>query len=131
MNPLYSSIISNTPRDLKFFSEEAIAEVYHQILVEIKSIAERQYKQGGKEGKRDANRLLKLVNSYLSKPLPVDRIKLLEHYYNTILQLEASGTLMGFEYHEYEKTENHSFRVTGPSLLNPEKDSIYLYNKVA
>ena len=130
MNELFTEIINKTPHDLKFYSKEAIVEVYREILVSLKALADRQYRMGDKNTKRSATRFIKQLDMYLSKPLPTDHTQLLNHYYNTILNIETSGTLMGFEYHSYEKVEG-SFKITGPSLLNPEKDSIYQYHKVA
>ena len=123
-----TDIINKVPRDLKFYSEESIKDVYRQVLVSLKAIADRQYRIGDKNTKRSAVRFIKQLDMYLSKPLPTDRIKLLETFYNTFLNIESSGTLMGFEYHSFDKVEG-SYKITGPSLLNPETTSLYQYHR--
>jgi|GEM_PF-5430780 len=53
------------------------------------------------------------------------RDALLISFYDSILQREGLGTLGGFEYHNYDTDEGRR-QIKGISLLNPERESIYI-----
>lgn len=105
---------------LQFSSQQALKErliVIRQMLIEIEKVL-----------KIPCTRVIHGMDYMIDNDMP--REKLISFFYEMILRSHNEGTLPGFGYVRFEKTENNTLRTLSRFMVNPEKTSLRELNKV-
>ena len=126
-NPNYKTLLSDMVSmipDVKYYSSESLLSFYSGILDMSLELAndEREKRKGV-----DRAGLTRYIMQTKRKRLHIkqeNRNVLLDQIYETVLQIDGMGRLMGFGLSTYDSEEGRR-KVKGCNLLDPEKVSIY------